>query len=76
MTNPFRRRHTRVIAVQCGLCRQWVKPRYLRVPALICRDCEATGRHQTWTPSPAHLQRAHRDAARGDTCRQQIAGVR
>lgn len=68
-TLPDRLRHpyiraSRVTAVQCTSCRQWVKPRYLRVPACICRHCEAIGANQTWKPSAAHLKRAHEAAAR------------
>ena len=48
----LRRNRCRVIAVQCGLCGLWVKPRYLRVPTMICRDCEATGRHLVPQPRP------------------------
>ncbi len=42
-----------VTAVQCGLCGLWVKPRYLRVPSCVCRDCDKTNHHQTH-PAPAH----------------------
>ncbi len=52
------RRQSRVTAIQCGLCGQWCIPRHIRIPAIICRDCEAHGANQTWKPShprPAHL---------------------
>ena len=69
-------RRTRCLSVQCGLCRLWVKPRYLRVPTMICRDCEATGRHQTWKPSEAHLQRAYASVAAERARLRQMAGAR
>jgi hypothetical protein len=55
---PLRLHRTRVLAIQCGYCRQWVKPRYIRWPAAICRACEKQGLNQTWQPGPAHLARA------------------
>jgi hypothetical protein len=52
--------------VQCGYCHAWVKPRYIRWPAAICRTCERNGLNQTWHPSPEHLAsaRAHQDKGR------------
>jgi hypothetical protein len=55
-------RRSKVTAIQCGYCRQWLKPRYIRWPAAICRSCEHAGLNQTWTPSAAHLARARLDA--------------
>ncbi len=46
------RHHSRVTAIQCGLCGQWRKPRHIRIPAIICRDCETTPAYQTWTRQP------------------------
>ncbi|HET8662582.1 MAG TPA: hypothetical protein VFM55_26875 [Micromonosporaceae bacterium] len=45
------RHHTRVIAIQCHLCGQWRKPRHIRIPAMVCRDCETTPAFQTWQPA-------------------------
>jgi hypothetical protein len=45
---PLGFHRTRVLAVQCGYCRQWVKPRYIRWPTAICRSCEHAGHKQTW----------------------------
>jgi hypothetical protein len=47
-----------VTAVQCGYCRAWVKPRYIRWPAAICRSCERGGVNQTWHPSPERMATA------------------
>ena len=74
-TLPDRLRHpylraSRVTAVQCTSCQQWVKPRYLRVPACVCRRCEAQGANQTWKPSAAHLERAYADVAREEAIRR------
>jgi ribosomal protein L37AE/L43A len=55
-------RRTRVTAVQCGYCQQWVKPRYIALPAWICRRCEAQGLNQTWKPSPSRLAAARKAA--------------
>jgi hypothetical protein len=44
-------RRTRVLSIQCGLCRQWRKPRHIRVPAMVCRDCETTPAFQSWKPT-------------------------
>lgn len=44
-------RRTRVLSIQCGLCRQWRKPRHIRVPAMVCRDCETTTAFQSWKPT-------------------------
>jgi hypothetical protein len=55
---PLRLHRTRVLAIQCSYCRQWVKPRYIRWPAAICRSCGKEGLNQTWQPAPAHLARA------------------
>jgi len=63
-------RKARVTAVQCTSCLQWVKPRYLRVPACVCKGCEAQGLNQTWKPSAAHLARAYADVAREEALRQ------
>ena len=65
-TLPRLRRRSTVTAVQCGYCRSWVKPRYIRWPAAICRTCERNGLNQTWRPSPEHLAtaRAHQDNGR------------
>jgi hypothetical protein len=62
-------RSSRVTAVQCTSCRQWVKPRYLRVPACICRRCDVAGHTQTWQPTPTHLARANADATRQQAMR-------
>jgi len=45
------RHHTRVIAIQCTLCARWCKPRHIRIPAMVCRDCETTTAFQTWQPT-------------------------
>jgi hypothetical protein len=57
MTTNLRRlrRRTRTLAVQCRTCHQWRKPRHLRVPAMVCRDCETTPAFQTWTPRIAEV---------------------
>ena len=57
-TLPRPRRRTTVTAVQCGYCRMWVKPRYIRWPAAICRTCERQGLNQTWRPSPQRMATA------------------
>jgi hypothetical protein len=43
-------RRTKVLSIQCGLCCQWRKPRHIRVPAMVCRDCETTPAFQSWRP--------------------------
>jgi hypothetical protein len=49
---PFRlRHHSRVIAVQCRYCGQWRKPRHIRIPGMVCRDCETTPTFQSWKPT-------------------------
>jgi hypothetical protein len=49
---PIRLRHqTRVVAIQCRLCGTWAKPRHIRIPAMVCRDCETTPAFQTWKPT-------------------------
>jgi hypothetical protein len=67
-TLPRLRRRTTVTAVQCGYCRMWVKPRYIRWPAAICRTCERQGLNQTWHPSPDQLAtaKAYLDNGRRD----------
>jgi hypothetical protein len=60
-------RRTRVTAIQCGYCRGWVKPRYIRWPTAICRTCERGGLNQSWHPSTEHLARAQ---ARDDNGRR------
>jgi ribosomal protein L37AE/L43A len=53
---PILRRSTRVTAIRCPICQHWRKPRHIRVPAMVCRDCEHTPAFQTWkttTTSPA-----------------------
>jgi hypothetical protein len=67
LTLPWRR--TRVLAVGCRFCGRMRKPRQVRMPDVICRDCETHGVNQTWTPSAAHLAAAHADAARRETTR-------
>jgi hypothetical protein len=52
ITVPARLRHqTRVTAIQCPLCGQWRKPRHIRIPAMVCRDCESTPAFQSWKPT-------------------------
>jgi hypothetical protein len=58
---PRLRRRAAVTAVQCGYCQTWVKPRYIRWPAAICRTCERRGLNQTWRPSPERIARARAD---------------
>ena len=49
---PIRLRHqTRVTAIQCRLCGGWCKPRHIRIPAMVCRDCETTPAFQSWKPA-------------------------
>jgi hypothetical protein len=49
---PYRLRHSsRVTAIQCRLCGQWRKPRHIRIPAMVCRDCETTTAFQQWKPT-------------------------
>jgi hypothetical protein len=43
------RRRTRILSIQCGICGQWRKPRHIRVPAVICRDCEPITEPRTRT---------------------------
>ncbi len=45
------RHHSRVLAIQCGQCGQWRNPRHIRIPAIICRDCETTEEFQNWKPT-------------------------
>ena len=55
---PFRlRRQTRVVAVQCRLCGTWCKPRHIRVPAIVCRDCEMSPTFQNYKPATAAKSR-------------------
>jgi hypothetical protein len=75
LTLPTRLRHpylhaSRVVSVQCTACLGWVKPRYLRVPAYVCKRCEAQGLNQTWKPSAAHLERAYADVRREEAARR------
>jgi hypothetical protein len=44
-------RSSRTLAVQCRICRQWHKPRHVRVPAMVCRTCETTTAFQCWKPT-------------------------
>lgn len=53
MTLLYRRRTAKVLAVQCGQCGLWVKPRYLKVPTWVCRDCDKTTAHQRYATKPA-----------------------
>lgn len=71
-----RPRVAHVQAVQCAYCHQWVKPRYLRLPACVCKRCERDGANQTWKPSPARLARAHADVAREQAARDAAHGYR
>jgi hypothetical protein len=48
-TPMFRR--SRVTGIRCRLCGQWRKPRHIRVPAMVCRDCETTPAFQYWKPT-------------------------
>lgn len=49
---PARIRHrSRVLAICCPICGQWRKPRHIRIPAMVCRDCETTTAFQSWKPS-------------------------
>lgn len=41
-------RRSRVLAIRCPICGQWRKPRHIRIPAMVCRDCETTPAFQTW----------------------------
>ena len=62
---PFRLRHqTRVVAVRCRQCDQWRKPRHIRVPAMICRDCEMSPTFQNHKPTTATKPR-RQPASRG-----------
>jgi hypothetical protein len=45
------RHHSRVIAVQCRYCGGWLKPRHIRIPGMVCRDCETTPAFQSWKPT-------------------------
>ncbi|GIH14700.1 hypothetical protein Raf01_28720 [Rugosimonospora africana] len=50
---PTRLRHqSRVLEIQCPVCGQWRKPRHIRIPAMVCRNCETTDNFQTWMASP------------------------
>ena len=65
---PYRlRHHSRVIAVQCRYCGQWYKPRHIRIPGMVCRDCETTPDFQTWKPTTPAPPRAMAGAPRGGT---------
>jgi hypothetical protein len=44
-------RRGRVTAIRCSLCRQWRKPRHIRIPASVCCDCETTPTFQAWKPT-------------------------
>jgi hypothetical protein len=66
---PWRR--SRVTAIACAYCGTLRKPRQIRLPAVICRDCEAAGFNQTWQPSRRHLARALALHAREETARRQ-----
>ncbi len=61
---PYRLRHqSRVIAVQCRYCGGWFKPRHIRIPGIVCRDCETTPAFQSWKPTkpvPAPAMAGHR----------------
>ena len=46
-------RRSRVTAILCPLCGQWRKPRHIRIPAMVCRDCETTPAFQSWKPTTA-----------------------
>ncbi len=50
---PTHRSLPPVDAVQCTACGEWVRPARLRLPAMVCRDCDAAGAVQTWTRPPA-----------------------
>ena len=47
------RHHSRVIAVQCRYCGGWYKPRHIRIPGMVCRDCETAPAFQSWKRKPA-----------------------
>lgn len=64
-----RLRRSQVTAIQCSYCHEWVKPRYICVPAIVCRRCEKTGANQTWRPTAAHLARAKAEAAHDQAIR-------
>ena len=57
---PLLRRRTQVVAIQCGLCGQWCKPRHIRIPAFVCRDCETTEGFQNWKPPAPPVRPANR----------------
>jgi hypothetical protein len=42
------RHHSRVVSIQCRLCGQWHKTRHIRIPAMVCRDCEHRPVFQAW----------------------------
>jgi hypothetical protein len=52
---------SQTIAVQCRHCGQWRKPSDIRIPGLVCRDCETTPAFQSWKPT--RRQRAAANAA-------------
>ena len=65
----YRLRHSsRVTAIQCRLCGQWRKPRHIRIPAVVCRDCEHGTAFQNWKPTqtiaPAAVTGTHRGGTR------------
>ena len=51
LITPRLRHQTRVMAIQCRLCGQWCKPRRIRIPAMVCRDCETTTAFQSFKPT-------------------------
>ena len=65
---PYRLRHaSRVVSIQCRLCDRWCKPRHIRIPAMVCRDCETTDAFQTWTRTRTVARRAMAVVTRGGT---------
>ena len=67
---PYRlRHHSRVFAVQCRYCGGWFKPRHIRIPGMVCRDCELTPAFQSWKRKPTKpiAPAAMVGAARGGT---------
>lgn len=47
------RHHSRVTAIQCRACGLWRRPRHIRIPAMVCRDCETSHVFQAWeSPNP------------------------
>jgi hypothetical protein len=41
-------RSARITEVECGACGKWTRVSHIRVPAMICRTCDANGAAQTW----------------------------